>query len=56
MTKINYLISLNLVALEVSSIKLGAHITIINSIFGIKLEEISPISTIVSATGAVLKL
>ena len=46
----------DMVALDVSPIAVGAAVVVTSLIFGIKVEEISPISTLVSATGSILKL
>lgn len=45
-----------MVALDVSPIAVGASVVVTSLIFGIKVEEFSPVSTLVSATGSILKL
>lgn len=49
-------ITVDMVALDVSPIAVGASVVVTSLIFGIKVEEFSPVSTLVSATGSILKL
>ena len=46
----------DLVALDVSPIAVGGIVVVNSLLFGIKLEGISPLSTLVTATGTIVKI
>lgn len=49
-------LSIDLITLDALPIEVGATVTVSTIVFGIKLETISPLATLVSSTGSILKL
>lgn len=49
-------VTVDLVALDTAPIAVGGSVVLTALIFGIKVEEVSPLSTLVTATGSIIKI
>jgi len=49
-------VTVDLIALDTSPIAVGGSVVLNALVFGVKVEEVSPISTLVTATGSIVKI
>ena len=55
-TKAISTVVVDLVALDTSAIAVGSLVVVQALVFGVKIEDISPLSTLVTATGSIVKI
>ena len=49
-------VTVDLIALDTSPITVGGSVVLNALVFGVKVEEVSPLSTLVTATGSIVKI
>ena len=49
-------VTVDLIALDTSPIAVGGSVVLNALVFGVKVEEVSPLSTLVTATGSIVKI
>jgi len=52
----NQVVIVDLISLDNTAISVGSAVVITSLVFGIRLESVSPVATLISATGTILKL